>query len=205
VSDIVRTGYDEIANRYAAWRNAIEGSPELEWVEALLSRLPQHPDVLELGCGQAAEPTRLLADRGRLIGVDISREQLRHARKSCPGGDFREADITAVDFDPESFDAVVSIYVFNHVPRADLPPLLARIGRWLRSGGYLLATFGRSGTEGVQGDWLGVPMFFASYPEEENRDLVRLAGLEIARDEVVAIVEPDEGEARFQWILARKP
>lgn len=121
MSDIVRTGYDEIADRYAAWRSAIEGSPELEWVEALLSRLPDHPDVLELGCGQAAKPTRLLAERGRLIGVDISREQLRRARKSCPGDDFREADITAVDFDPESFDAVVSIYVFNHVPRADLP------------------------------------------------------------------------------------
>jgi hypothetical protein len=48
-------------------------------------------------------------------------------------------------------------------------------------------------------------MFFASYNEGENSGFVRAAGLEIERDEVVPIIEPDYGEARFQWILARKP
>lgn len=203
MKDVVRSGYNRIADRFTGWREQIEGSPDLEWVEALLARLPADPDVLELGCGQGAEPTRILSERGRLIGIDISPEQLRRARENAPAGDFREADMTSVDFDSESFDAVFSLYAFNHVPRADLPPLLGRIGRWLRPGGCLLATFGRSGGEGVEEDWLGVPMFFASYTEPENRKFVEQAGLRIVREEVVTIVEP-EGEGRFQWILACK-
>jgi hypothetical protein len=67
----------------------------------------------------------------------------------------------------------------------------------------LLATFGTSGSEALE-DWLGVPMFFGSFTAPENVRLVEEAGLEIVRDEVIPIFEPDHGEARFQWILARK-
>jgi len=47
-------------------------------------------------------------------------------------------------------------------------------------------------------------MFFASYTGAETLELVRGAGFAIERNEVVAIMEP-EGEARFLWVLARKP
>ena len=47
-------------------------------------------------------------------------------------------------------------------------------------------------------------MFFAGLPPEENRRLVEATGLEILRDDIEVSVEP-EGEARFQWLLARRP
>jgi SAM-dependent methyltransferase len=201
---LVRRGYDHMAERFAVWRDECVGSPELDWVQDLIALLPGKPEVLELGCGAAEEPTLLLAERGRLLGIDISGEQLRRARERCPLGTFVQGDIIELELEPESFDAVVALYVFNHVPRADLPTLVERVAAWLRPGGYLLATFGISGGEGVEDDWLGVPMFFASYTEAENRALVRAAAFVIERDEVVPIAEP-EGEARFQWLLTRKP
>ncbi len=194
-----------MAERFATWRAGGTGSPELEWVEDLLSLLPARPDILELGCGGAAEPTLRMASRGRLTGVDISEEQLRRARERCPGATFVHADMTTVQFDPASFDAVVSLYAFNHIPRADLPKLIKCIVGWLRPDGYLLATFGMSGAEGIEDNWLGVPMFFASYSSAENTAFLAETGLGVARDEVSVIVEPGTGEARFQWILARKP
>lgn len=202
---LVERGYDRMADRFDEWRHGIEGSPEIEWVGDLLARLPEQPDVLELGSGAGVAPTRLLAQRGRLTGIDISAEQVRRARERCPEARFIHADFTEVMLEESSFDAVVSLYVFNHVPRADVRPLLGTIAGWLRPGGYLLATFGISGGEGVQDDWLGVPMFFASHTEEENRQLLRTAGLQIERDKVVPILEPEEGEARFQWLLAHRP
>jgi SAM-dependent methyltransferase len=200
---LVGRGYDQMAERFAAWRNEIEESPELDWVRDLVALLPERPDVLELGCGAAEEPTLLLAERGPLLGIDISGEQLQRARDRCPRGTFMQADMVELQLDIESFEAVVALYVFNHVPRADLPALLGKAASWLRPGGYLLATFGVSGGEGVEEDWLGVPMFFASYTETENRALVRAAGFTIERDEVVSIAEP-EGDARFQFLLARR-
>jgi SAM-dependent methyltransferase len=192
-----------MAGRFAEWQSRIADSPHLAWVEDLVARLPDEPDVLELGSGAAVEPTRLLAAKGKLLGVDISEEQVRRARERCPDAMFRHADMTELDLPAESFDAVVSAYAFNHVPRKDLAELIPRIGVWLRGRGYLLASFGVSGGEGIEEDWLGVPMFFASFSADENRDLVIRAGLDVIRDEVVSISEP-EGEARFQWILARK-
>jgi SAM-dependent methyltransferase len=193
-----------MADRFAEWRGDIAGSDEAEWVNDLLERLPADPAVLELGCGAGSYATMALGERGDLLGVDISAEQVRRARERNPGARFVEADFTDADFDQSSFDAVVSVYVLNHVPRADLPSLLARIGQWLKPGGYFLGSFGRSGEEGIEEDWLGVPMFFASYTERENTELVQAADLGIERDEVVAIDEPEHGEVRFQWILARK-
>lgn len=202
---VVRAGYDAMAERFGRWRGEIAGSSEGEWVADLLERLPAGSAIVELCCGAASPTTMLLAEESDLLGIDFSKEQLRRARERCPAARFLEADVTEVDLETDSFDAVVSVYAFNHVPQVDLPPLLTKVGRWLRPGGYLLASFGRSGGEGIQEDFLGVPMFFASYAEGENSGFVRAAGLDIERDEVVPIIEPDYGEARFQWILARKP
>ncbi|MDP9490757.1 MAG: methyltransferase domain-containing protein [Actinomycetota bacterium] len=201
--DLVASGFDAIADRFGAWRAAIEGSPDDEWLDDLLARLPGPADILELGCGQGLAARRIVDAGHRYTGIDISAEQLRRARDVVPEAEFRRADFTDIALEDESLDAVVSLYVLNHLPKADLPGLLQRIADSLRPGGYLLATFGRSGSEGVQDDWLGVPMFFGSYTDEETRALLGDAGFELERHEVVQIVEPGEGEGAFLWVLAR--
>ena len=203
--ELVERGYDAIAERFGSWREQVEGSPADAWLEDLLPRLDDGARALDLGCGNGEPAGRLLAPRHSYVGIDISSEQLARAETRIPGEELIHADFTKIDFEPGAFQAVVSIHAFNHVPRAELPPLLRRIERWLDRGGYLLASFGCSGAEGVEADWLGVPMFFASLTESETLDLVRHAGLSVERSAVIPIVEPEEGEGSFLWILARKP
>jgi len=102
-----------------------------------------------------------------------------------------------------SFDAVVSFYAFNHVPRELLAPLLGRIHDWLAPSGRLMAAFGTTDLEGWTGEFLGATTFFSSFPPAINSQLVVDAGFVVERDEVIAITEP-EGPAPFQWILARR-
>jgi predicted TPR repeat methyltransferase len=204
VRRVIESGYDAMADRFAAWQREIEGSTRLERIEELLELLPANPDVLELGVGAGVRSTRLLAERGRLTGVDLSAEQLRRARARIPDATFLHADFTELELDSESFDAVVAAYVLNHVPQDELGPLAHRVAGWLRPGGYFLGTFGTSDNPGWTGEWLGVDMFFAGLPPEENRRLVEAAGLGVMRDDIEVSVEP-EGEARFQWLLARRP
>jgi predicted TPR repeat methyltransferase len=203
VKRIVEAGYDAMADRFAAWQRDVEGSTPTERIEELLALLPTHPDVLELGVGAGVRSTRLLAERGRLTGVDLSAEQLRRARERIPHATFLHADFTELELQPESFDAVVAAYVLNHLPQEELGPLARRVASWLRPGGYFLATFGTTDNPGWTGEWLGVEMFFAGLPPEDNRRLVVDAGFEIVRDEIEVSIEP-EGEARFQWLLARR-
>jgi SAM-dependent methyltransferase len=58
-------------------------------------------------------------------------------RTHCaPGGArFIRADLTEVDFDAESFDAIACFYVLIHVPLDRQATLLTRMASWLRPGG----------------------------------------------------------------------
>lgn len=202
-TELVGRGYDVIGERFVEWRDRIVGDPRRWWAEQLSARLADGARVLELGCGAGVPDTRELAAGFRVTGVDISPEQVRRARTSVPEAEFLVGDFTALDLEPASYDAVVSFYAFNHVPRDLLPGLLADIHRWLVPGGLFLVALGTSDTEGWTGDFLGAPTFFSSFAPETNRRLLDEAGFERLLDEVVTFQEP-EGEATFQWVLARR-
>ena len=202
-TQLVGAGYDAMADTWESWKAQIANDPRAEWCDELVTRLHEGARVVELGCGGGTPETKLLAERFRLTGVDLSHEQLRRARLRIPEADFVLGDFAETDFDPASIEAVAAFYSFNHVPRDLLAGLYARIHAWLVPGGLLLAALGTSDTENWTGDFLGAPSYFSSFPPEVNTRMLGEAGFELLRDEVVTIREP-EGDGTFQWILARR-
>jgi SAM-dependent methyltransferase len=198
---LVGEGYDVRAAIWDDWAAQIEDDTRLEWLAQLTARVPAGEAVVELGCGGGTVETRALAERYRLTGIDLSGEQLRRARERVPDATFVQADFTSVELTTGSLGAVAAFYSFNHVPRELLAPLLGRIHGWLRPGGVLLTAFGTGDEEAWYGDFLGAPTFFSSFPAEVNSQLVRDAGFELVRDEVLEMREP-EGPVSFQWVLA---
>ena len=198
---VVQHGYDAISDAFLEWRDRIVDDPRRMWSDALTSRLGDGARILELGCGAGVPDTKLLAERFRVTGVDISAEQIARARANVPSAEFIQADFTALELEPGEFDAIAALYSFNHVPRDLLAGLFERIHAWLVPGGLLLASFGASDTDAWAGDWLGTTMFFSSFPPETTRRLLSEAGFELLLDELVPMVEP-EGEVAFHWVLA---
>lgn len=204
-TQLVGQGYDEIADTFVEWRDWIVGDPRGWWTGQLSGRLEDGARMLELGCGAGVPEARLLAERFRVTGVDISLEQIRRARTNAPGAEFIHADFTNLELTPDSFDAVAAFYSFNHVPRDLLGDLLVRIHSWLAPGGLFLAALGTGDTESWTGDWLGTTMYFSSFPPERNRQLLVDTGFELILDEIVTIIEPEpDGESTWQWVLARR-
>jgi SAM-dependent methyltransferase len=203
--EIVRTGYDAIAQRISEWK--VPGVPRRRLVGRLLELLPPAgADVLELGCGEGVPAGQMLAERHSYTGVDISLVQVERARRNVPGGRFLVADYTRLELPPESFDGVVAILTITHIPRVEHAGLLRTIHGWLRPGGHFLASFGVGDLEGdVDDDWLGAPMFFSHFDAETNRGLLREAGFELIVDEIVEQDEGEHGVARFLWVIAAKP
>jgi SAM-dependent methyltransferase len=202
---IIQTGYDLIGPRYRPWSE--EAMPEDvrgEYVEEVLTRLPGDTDILELGCGQGVDAA-LLAPGRRYVGVDLSAVQLEIARTHVPNGTFLQGDFTTMEFPAESFDAVASFYVFNHVPGTEQGRAFGRVHYWLRPGGFFCASLGAGKHEDmVEDDWLGVPMFFASNGREENERLLGEAGFWLERSELRTEQEEDQ-EVTFHWVIARRP
>jgi SAM-dependent methyltransferase len=202
---VVARGYDEVAQRYLEWSPLRPSGPRRAYLQRALDLVPAGARVLELGCGAGVPMTAALAERRHMTGVDISATQVELARRNVPTATFLHADMTALAFEPEAFDAVVAFYSLTHVPRDDVPALLARIRDWLRPGGTFLASFGVEDDPGtIEEGWLGVDMYFSHFSAKKNRRLVAEAGLVVDSAEV--LVEPeDRCDARFLWVVAHRP
>jgi cyclopropane fatty-acyl-phospholipid synthase-like methyltransferase len=201
----VARAFDQIADAYARLEAA--EWPRMRRLREVLMLLAAGSDVLDLGCGSAAPAGPVIAREHRLTGVDISAEQIARARRNVPEGMFVQDDMASVAFRNESFDAVVSFYAFDQVPREEWPTLLARIYRWLRPGGYLLVSVEDSDDPGRFGQWLGVRMFFSSHEAGATEALVRAAGFEVISAEVEEQVEQGPTAAArvpYFWVLARR-
>jgi SAM-dependent methyltransferase len=201
---IVAAGYNSLGSDYLDWSRRVTDPAREAFVAELEARLPDGAGVLELGCGPGVPTTRRLAERFTLTAVDVSEAQLEMARANVPSATFIHADMASLDFPADSFDAVVALYSIIHVPRYTQPALFKRIARWLRPGGYLLATLSAGDSPHWTGEWIeGRQMFFSGFDAATNRRLIAESGFVAVLDEEVEIEEP-EGPARFLWILARR-
>lgn len=201
---IVTRGYDALKGRYHEWTTANDPRYRVEYLHHLLERLPSRANVLELGCGSGLPVAKAVSDNHSFIGVDISEEQLKLARKNAPQGQYVKADMGVIDFRPESFDAVVAFYSIFHLPREEQASLIEKIASWLRPEGLLVANFGARDDPGSVDAWVDeVPMFWSSYDVDTNMNLLRGVGFHLLRSEVLANFE-DEREVFFLWIIGQK-
>jgi cyclopropane fatty-acyl-phospholipid synthase-like methyltransferase len=137
------------------------------------------------------------------VGVDVSREQVRRARRNVPEATVLHADMSELELEAQAFDAIVSCYSIEHVPRDRHAHLFERISTWLKPRGRLLfAVEAREGFEAV-GTWLETPMFFSLLAEDEMLRLLERVGLRVERRERETQLEGGR-EIEYLWVLAQR-
>jgi len=202
----VESGYDRMAEQYLATKDP-EDALTLAALEDLASVVPSGAAVLDLGCGAGVPITSWLAGRGFAVtGVDVSARQLELARSNVPTATFFKADMTELSFAPETFDAVVAFHSIIHVPRTQQPSLLRSIHRWLKPGGYFLATMTIMDYEGRDDDWegWGAPMVWSHYDRDTNVAMLREAGFDIRYAEPCTSKGTGDENETWLWVLAHK-
>ncbi len=199
---IVEDGYDQVAEAYSR----LEGDqqwPRMKWLQKVLDRLGPGNKVLDLGCGSGDPADIEIARQHDVTGVDISRAQVEMARQNVPLGRFIHGDLATLEFPEGSFDAVVSFYTLEHLPREHHGEILNRIHGWLRPGGLLLFSYEAEAMNDVTGQWLGVSMFISSFDPETIKGLVLKAGFEVLETEIESQMEQNR-EVDYLWTLAVK-
>src|SRR5918994_1207754 len=116
-TEIIASGYDQVADEYEALEAAEAPWPRLERVRAFAADLPQGSRVLDIGCGNGVPATRELALKHSVTGVDISEEQIARARANVPTATFIRGDAREVDLPMGAFDAIVALYLIDHIGR----------------------------------------------------------------------------------------
>src|ERR1700744_395820 len=116
-------------------------SPSKRRAHEILSALKQFDvrgaKILEVGCGTGWLSTSLV-NFGDVTAVDLGKEIIDTAKARNPQIDFRSGDIHTMDLPEGTFEVVVTLETFSHVP--DQPAFVARLARLLKPGGLLLLT-----------------------------------------------------------------
>ena len=132
--------FDRAAHFYDATRSL---PPEVAQAQTarLLSELGDTDrPVLEIGVG-TGRISAPLADRHRIVGIDLSREMLRVLDSKRSGVVAVEGDAARLPFRGETFDAAIACHVL-HLVRA-WRQAVDEVARVLVPGGMLLASRGR--------------------------------------------------------------
>jgi SAM-dependent methyltransferase len=200
---IVREGYNRLGERYRP-ASASGSGPRRWFLTETLGRIPEGRDVLELGCGTGLDAVELAEGRS-YTGVDLSPIMLASAAARVPMGRFLEHDLATLELDPASFDAVVALYVFGHLPSSEHQPAFERVHGWLRPGGVFCASFPLGVGDDLEDAWMGVPMFFGGIGRVATETGLRAAGFEPELSQERSGPDPDGGTETFLWVIARKP
>ena len=201
--DIVREGYDKIAEQYDEFNTQISNEEELR---EFISMVKSAAYVLDAGCG-TGRVARFLVDSGfQVTGIDISPKMLDLAKHRVPEATFEIGDMTTLQYEDDSFDGVVSTYAVFHVPRMKHFALFQDFRRILKTGGVLLFSIGNH-PEGSDSVWewdefQSVLMYSSYYGPEKSIELLKSTDFEIVFTRKVEIVFAGNPETHF-WILAR--
>lgn len=133
-----------------------------------------------------------------VTGVDISEVQIRRARTLVPSAQFIQTDVVDWECEPNTFDAIVSLYTLIHVPREDQRTLLPKLADWVVPGGYLLAIIGHTAWTGTE-EYLGAEMFWDHADAETTISWIADAGFERVWQRYIP-----EGDSGHTLVLARR-
>jgi len=180
---------DETAEEYDDWRFSRGGELVDEGEKEALFELVDDiggDRVLEVACGTGRFAVELSESGAEVTGVDISKPMLMKgvgkARERGLGVEFMRGDAKELPFPDDTFDLVLGMRFFHLI---DEPAAYLREMARVSKGRVVFDTFNRGSARVVYNRFL--PMGSRLYSEEEVRDVVEGAGVELVerRDDFV--------------------
>jgi SAM-dependent methyltransferase len=188
--------YDLIVRSYNDSRSKLKSGKYLQY---FLKLIPKNSCILDLGCGAGAPIDDVIIKSGHsVIGIDISSEQIKLAKKNCQRGQYTVGNIMDLKEKEYQVNGIVSFYTLFHVPRTKHLNILKIWGSFLGKNGLLLVSMGDREFEGAH-QMHGETMWSSQWGTLKNRKLVEDAGFMIIKDEI-----DNSGGERHQFILAKK-
>jgi SAM-dependent methyltransferase len=210
--DLVRRGYDELADVYAA---ESDGSDDDHGLLARLDAMAPPGRVLDAGCGDGRPTLPWFQGERPVVGLDFSRAQATRASARTPGR-VVQGDMTSLPFADDAFAAVTAFFSIIHVPECETPAVYEAFGRVLVDGGVALVTTGTDDWTGENDDWLdgGAPMAWDICGEERSSRHLEAAGFAVTDrvgvvdalgedDATTRLVDPDDEAADKLLLFAR--
>ncbi|WP_187265474.1 class I SAM-dependent methyltransferase [Reinekea thalattae] len=191
---------DHIAQLY---QQAFSDNPtQVEASQWLAEQLPKGAKVLDVGCGSGVPTAKLLADQEMdVLGIDFSSKMIELAQQQVANAKFQIMDISNIDFEAESFDAIACFFSLLMLKKEDIVSSLKQLYQTLKPGGYFLISM-------VEGDfdYIEIPFFdtkvnVSAYTKSALESELTAAGFSIIKSHDVEFRAYKEAAAEQQIFI----
>ncbi|MRG91160.1 class I SAM-dependent DNA methyltransferase [Polyangium spumosum] len=190
--------FDAIGERYD--EAFADKRAQVEATRWLAERLGPGERVLDVGSGTGIPTAKILSEAGlSVLGIDISAEMLRLARRNVPGASFEQADVTSFSPEPGAYAGAAAFFSLLMLRKSDIPGALRKIVGAVRPGGYLVIAMVEGDFDWLELPFLGQPLRVTAYPQAELEAVLRGAGLEILAMEAVSFTAGDHAERQLYY------
>jgi len=134
----IAKSYDKIAQEYTK-QHGYDEQLSVPSLKKFLAFLPTQAEVLDIGCG-GGQDSKFLADNGcSVLGIDVSKEMIKLAKKFAPKMNFKIADIMKMS-SSNKYDGIWCCRVFHHISMNEQDKFLDKIKSLLKKDGVLFLT-----------------------------------------------------------------
>ena len=186
--------YDSHAAEFAA---GTENADMSECRSRFLSYLEPGQTILDAGCGSGRDMAAFMNAGFAADGFDASPELCRIASKKT-GRSVRQLRFEELDGE-EKYDAIWACASLLHVTRAELPDVLLRLYRLLKTGGIFYASFKYG-----NGERMKEGRYFRDLEEEEGKALMEEAGFSVKEVFITRDVRPNRYDEKWINFIMKK-
>ena len=172
-----------------AWNNVAEKYNDANYgslnplVAYFYNKLPENGSILDLGSGTGLPFAKLFVEKGfNYLGVDISPQMIKIARKNVPLAKFKELSMTDLNYDNE-FNGIFSHYSMLLLSPQLFKDVAKRVVKSLKGNGLFYLSLNEPRVkdadldEDVICEIMGETMYSRAYTEGEILDVFTPLGL----------------------------
>lgn len=142
-TDITVETYDNIVEEYIEYFKTKKLNGKVQFqkeIDFICSKLDNCARILDVGCAIGDYPkylTEKCNNQFDVIGIDSSKNMIEVAKKNAPKANFEVMDIRQLEFEEETFDAIICFATLIHVNDNDCVKILDRFDKILRKDGLI--------------------------------------------------------------------
>jgi SAM-dependent methyltransferase len=189
--------YNKIAE---PWSKTLHDGFWAEEYKTFQKYLP-HGKVLDLGCGYGRDSEFFTKNGYDYIGIDISPEMIRLARRDHPQAKFDIGDIYKLNFLEGNFNGFWAACSLLHIPKQNLTGALASLKIVLKHDAIGFVSV-KQGSGEIMKEWQhsGHKRFFAYYEPEEFAAKLKESGFEILEMRPHVPYYPTDGDFYIYYV-----
>ena len=180
---------DIISLNRKAWNNVAEKYDNAKYskinpaFQFFCKQIPEGGSILDVGSGTGLPFTKLFLEKGfNYLGIDISSQMIKIAKKNVPLANFKELSMTDLDFN-EEFDGVFSHYTMLLLNPDMFKDVARKIVKSLKFNGFFYLSLNEPSVkttdldEDVICEIMGEKMYSRAYTEGEVQEIFIPLGL----------------------------